>query len=232
LLHELVAAGPHKAVVFSQWELMLRQTAARLDRLGLGYVLLSGSVPAPERPALLERFRDDPHCRVFLSTDAGGTGLNLQAADTVVNLEVPWNPAVREQRVARVHRLGQSRPVQVINFVTRGSIEERVLHALEQKQALFQGLFTGDSDEVDFAALGQPGLLTTVRAWMADDLPAAPTEAGADPRQALLAAGVSFLEALAAVVGTAPGGADPELCQRAQAALEKILRQAPPPQNP
>ena len=68
----------------------------------------------------LERFKSDPACRVFLSTDAGGTGLNLQTADTVVNLELPWNPAVLEQRIARVHRMGQSRPVRVVNFVTRG----------------------------------------------------------------------------------------------------------------
>jgi SNF2 family DNA or RNA helicase len=76
---------------------------------------------------------------VFLSTDAGGTGLNLQTADTVVNLELPWNPAVLEQRIARVHRMGQSRPVRVINFVTRGTIEEKVLRTVEAKQGLFAG---------------------------------------------------------------------------------------------
>ena len=75
----------------------------------------------------MERFQTDPACKVFLSTDAGGTGLNLQTADTVVNLELPWNPAVLEQRIARVHRMGQSRPVRVVNFVTRGTIEEKVL---------------------------------------------------------------------------------------------------------
>ena len=101
-------------VVFSQWEMMLRKAAEVLDRLGIGYALLHGGVPGKERRGLLERFRDDPECRVFLSTDAGGTGLNLQAADTVINLEVPWNPAVLEQRIARVHRMGQHRPVQVI----------------------------------------------------------------------------------------------------------------------
>ena len=82
---------------------------------------------------MLERFRDDADCRVFLSTDAGGTGLNLQAADTVINLEVPWNPAVLEQRIARVHRMGQHRPVQVFNLVMRDSIEERVLRTLDVK---------------------------------------------------------------------------------------------------
>jgi superfamily II DNA/RNA helicase len=100
---------------------------------------------------------------VFLSTDAGGTGLNLQTADTVVNLELPWNPAVLEQRIARVHRMGQSRPVRVINFVTRGTIEEKVLRTLEAKQALFAGLFAGDADEIPFEAINTGGFLDTMR---------------------------------------------------------------------
>src|SRR5262249_7630502 len=127
VLRELVVEGPHKVVVFSQWEMMLRKAAEVLDRLKVGHVTLHGGVPGKQRRGLMDRFREDPQCRVFLSTDAGGTGLNLQAADTVVNLEVPWNPAVLNQRVARVHRMGQHRPVQVINLVTRGTIEERVL---------------------------------------------------------------------------------------------------------
>jgi superfamily II DNA/RNA helicase len=70
---------------------------------------------------------------VFLSTDAGGTGLNLQVADTVVNLELPWNPAVLEQRIARVHRMGQSRPVRVINFVTRQNGPQMTLTSTQIK---------------------------------------------------------------------------------------------------
>ena len=100
---------------------------------------------------------------MFLSTDAGGTGLNLQTADTVVNLELPWNPAVLEQRIARVHRMGQNRPVRVINFVTRGTIEEKVLRTVEAKQALFTGLFTGDADEIPFEAINTGGFLDTMR---------------------------------------------------------------------
>src|SRR5256714_6722693 len=100
----------------------------------------------------MEQFRDDPACRVFLSTDTGGTGLNLQTADTVINLEVPWNPAVLEQRIARVHRMGQHRPVQVFNLVTRDSIEERVLKTVAMKRTLFEGVFAGTADEVGFDA--------------------------------------------------------------------------------
>src|ERR1700676_4009895 len=130
-------------VVFSQWEQMLRKAAEVVAARGVAFTLLHGNVPGKEGRGLLEKFRDDPECRVFLSTDAGGTGLNLQAADTVINLEVPWNPAVLDQRIARVHRMGQHRPVQVFNLVTRDSIEERVLKTLELKKSLFDGVFEG-----------------------------------------------------------------------------------------
>src|SRR2546422_5120260 len=111
----------------------------------------------------MERSRDEPACRVFLSTDTGGTGLNLQSADTVINLEVPWNPAVLEQRIARVHRMGQHRPVQAFNLVVRDSIEERVLRTLEQKRSLFTAVFARTSEEVIFDAMGQQTFLETVR---------------------------------------------------------------------
>jgi SNF2 family DNA or RNA helicase len=212
LLRELLGSGPHKVVVFSQWEQMLRKAAEVVARQGVGHTLLCGKVPGKERRALLESFRDDPECRVFLSTDAGGTGLNLQAADTVINLEVPWNPAVLEQRIARVHRMGQHRPVQVYNLVTRDSIEERVLRALATKRSLFAGVFAGGDDEVLFADLGNQGFLEAVRGLLSDEPPAAAAEptppaapAAADARQALVQAGVQFLEALAAVLAPAGG---------------------------
>ena len=153
-----------------------------LDRLGVGYVVLHGGLPGKDRKAVLEKFHTDPDCRVFLSTDAGGIGLNLQVADTVVNLELPWNPAVLEQRIARVHRMGQSRPVRVVNLVTRGTIEERVLRTLEAKQNLFAGVFDGDEDEVAFAAVNQPKFLDAVRELVAEPRPE-PTAAvfSADP---------------------------------------------------
>jgi superfamily II DNA/RNA helicase len=142
---------------------MAMEAAKVLDALGVCYVLLHGGLPGKERKAVLERFQNDPACKVFLSTDAGGTGLNLQAADTVVNLELPWNPAVLEQRIARVHRMGQSRPVRVINLVTRGTIEEKVLRTLEAKQNLFAGIFEGDADEIPFEAVRASGFLDTMR---------------------------------------------------------------------
>jgi SNF2 family DNA or RNA helicase len=226
--------GDHKAVVFSQWEQMLVKASEVLDRLGLGYAMLHGGLPGRDRREVLELFRTDPACRVFLSTDAGGVGLNLQAADTVINLELPWNPAVLEQRIARVHRMGQERPVRVIHLVTRGSIEERVQRTLEQKRSLFAGVFEGDGDEVCFAALGRPAFLDGVRDLIGESPARGPEPAGEKggetvslrpprPGAGLWAAGVPMLEALADLAAGA--ALPPELAARARAAVEQ-LRQA------
>ena len=163
-----ITTEDHKAVVFSQWETMVLEAAKVLDSLGIGYALLHGGLGGKDRKDALERFKSDPACRVFLSTDAGGTGLNLQTADTVVNLELPWNPAVLEQRIARVHRMGQSRPVRVVNLVTRGTIEERVLRVLEVKQGLFAGVFAGEADEIAFEAVKTSSFLESMRGLVAE----------------------------------------------------------------
>jgi len=203
LVPELLEGGGHKLVVFSQWEVMIQETATVLTALELDHEILHGSLGGKARKVALERFKTDPDCRVFLSTDAGGVGLNLQAADTVINLELPWNPAVLEQRIARVHRLGQMRPVRVLNFVARGTIEERVQRTLQKKQSLFTGLFEGEEEEIAFAAIGPK----TIANLLKDE----PEEATADMGP-LLAASVAMLEALAGFVGqsTLP----PELTER------------------
>ena len=85
---------------------------------------------------------------MFLSTDAGSTGLNLQVASTVINIDLPWNPAVLEQRIARIYRLGQQRNVQVINMVSIGTIEEQMLDKLRFKSAMFEGVLDGGEDTI------------------------------------------------------------------------------------
>ncbi len=153
VLDELLADPSAKAVVFSQWlgthELIQRRLGTGQGQRDWGHVLFSGSVPGDQRGALVERFHTDPQCRLFLSTDAGGVGLNLQhAAAVVVNMDMPWNPAVLEQRIGRVHRMGQSRGVQVINFVGQASIEEGILSVLAFKKSLFAGALDGGASEV------------------------------------------------------------------------------------
>jgi superfamily II DNA or RNA helicase len=137
-----------KAVVFSQWTRTHEIVIRRLEDRGIGYVSFHGGVPSDQRPALVERFRDDPHCRVFLSTDAGATGLNLQHASTLVNMDLPWNPAILEQRIGRIHRMGQQRPVQIVNFVAKGTIEEGMLSVLAFKRSLSAGILDGGASEI------------------------------------------------------------------------------------
>lgn len=148
LFDELLADPGAKAVVFSQWTRTHDIVIRRLEARGTGYVSFHGAVPSEKRPALVERFSSDPTCRVFLSTDAGSTGLNLQHASTLVNMDLPWNPAILEQRIARVHRMGQARPVQVINFVAKGTIEEGMLSVLAFKRSLSSGILDGGSGEI------------------------------------------------------------------------------------
>lgn len=148
LLDDLFVGPKAKVVVFSQWTRTHDIVIRRLEARGLGYVSFHGGVPSEKRPALVERFRDDPACRVFLSTDAGSTGLNLQHASTLVNMDLPWNPAVLEQRIARVHRIGQAKPVRVINFVAKGTIEEGMLSVLAFKRSLSAGILDGGSGEI------------------------------------------------------------------------------------
>ena len=148
LFDDLYAQPEAKAVVFSQWTRTHDIVIRRLEARGIGYVSFHGGVPSEKRPALVERFRDDPDCRVFLSTDAGASGLNLQHASILVNMDLPWNPALLEQRIARIHRMGQKRPVQIVNFVAKGTIEEGMLSVLAFKRSLSAGILDGGTGEI------------------------------------------------------------------------------------
>jgi SNF2 family DNA or RNA helicase len=148
ILKEIFESGDDKVVIFSQWERMTRLVSRELDQMEIGYEYLHGGVPSAKRKDLIDNFTNKVEKRVFLSTDAGGVGLNLQAASVVINLDIPWNPAVLEQRIARVHRLGQHKSVRVINLISKGTIELRILELLGFKQSLFDGVLDGGEDKV------------------------------------------------------------------------------------
>ncbi len=147
LLEDLCLQGGLKAVIFSQWERMTAMVEELVRGLGIGCVRLHGGVPSSRRGELMERFREDEATRVFISTDAGGTGLNLQSASVLINLDIPWNPAVLEQRIARIHRLGQTRTVQVILLVAENAYEERVLGLNQGKRELFANVVSPEAKE-------------------------------------------------------------------------------------
>jgi len=173
IIRELAIEEGRKVVVFSEYERMTHLAGRELEKMGVGFVSLHGGVPSRNRGALMEKFRRDAKCRVFLSTDAGGVGLNLQAASAVINFEPPWNPARLEQRIGRVHRMGQAHPVHVVHLLTKDSIEERVWETLKVKKSLFAGVFDSPAAEVSFAALGRKSTLQAVKEIFADQ-PARP----------------------------------------------------------
>jgi superfamily II DNA or RNA helicase len=147
LLGDIFEEPDAKVVIFSQWLGMHEVLLRRFQSRHWQHVLFHGGVPGTKRKGLVDRFVQDADCRTFLATDAGGVGLNLQHASVVINMDLPWNPAVLEQRIGRVHRLGQSRPVRVINFVSQGTIEEGMLSVIKFKKSLFAGaLDNGETD--------------------------------------------------------------------------------------
>ena len=195
-----------KAVVFSQWVRMHEILVRRFERRRWGHVRFHGGVDAPRRKTLIDRFREDPRCRAFLSTDAGGVGLNLQQAAVVVNVDMPWNPAVLEQRIGRVHRLGQTRPVQVLSFVAKGTIEEGMLSLLGFKRALFAGALDGGPSEVFLGGTRLKRFMDSVD-QVTTAIPAPTVEEPAAPEGQEVAAADSEVPAAAGTVP--PGGVDP-----------------------
>jgi superfamily II DNA or RNA helicase len=151
LVQEIVSQGTGKIIVFSEWTEMLHLCAARLRKLNIGHVMLHGGIKTDTRPALLDRFRDDDDLRVLLSTDAGGTGLNLQVANYVIHMELPWNPARIDQRTARAHRLGQTRGVSAFFLCSEEGIERGIEATLGTKRQIRAASvdLSSDVDEMD-----------------------------------------------------------------------------------
>ncbi len=153
LLESALSAPGVKVLIFSEWERMLLLVQELCRQRGLAFAWHTGSVPQQKRRQEILRFKNEPGCRVFLSTDAGGLGLNLQQASVVVNCDLPWSPARLEQRVARAWRKNQVRNVTVVNLVSEDSIEARMVETLARKRALADGVLDGEGD-LDALAIG------------------------------------------------------------------------------
>ena len=159
LLEKLaIKTTPTKIIIFSEWVTMLAIIGDMLKKEGVVFTKLTGKVPVKKRGELIKEFENNPECKVFLSSESGGTGLNLQVADTVINFELPWNPAKKNQRIGRINRIGQKKQkLHVFNLLSYNSIEMKIATGLLLKQNLFEGVLSAGSytDEVDFSEKGK-----------------------------------------------------------------------------
>lgn len=150
---------------------MLAIISRMLAKNGIGFTELTGNIPVKDRKKVIREFEENPECRIFLSSESGGTGLNLQVADTVINFELPWNPSKKNQRIGRIDRLGQkNNNLTVINLIMRNSIEMKVASGLGVKQDLFDSVLNSDrfTDEVDFSGKGRAQFLQMLEESMGE----------------------------------------------------------------
>jgi SNF2 family DNA or RNA helicase len=136
-LLEIFSKNPaEKKVVFTQYLKTLDCVASLLERHGIPFAVFSGDLPAREKDEAIRRFRED--LPILLSTESGGEGRNLQFCNTLINLDLPWNPMRIEQRIGRLHRIGQTRDVFIFNLSVRETIEDHILNILENKINMFE----------------------------------------------------------------------------------------------
>ena len=141
LLAESLDEG-HRMLVFSQFTSLLALLREELDAEGVAYCYLDGSLTPKARQAAVDKFQEDESVPVFLiSLKAGGTGLNLTGADTVVHYDPWWNPAVEAQATDRTHRIGQTKVVTSYRLICSGTVEEKVMALQEEKRALLADVF-------------------------------------------------------------------------------------------
>ena len=174
LAQDLVREG-HRALVFSQFTSHLALVREALDARGYQSLYLDGGTPAKERTRLVEEFETGDAPLFLISLKAGGTGLNLVAADYVIHLDPWWNPAAEDQASDRAHRIGQTKPVTVVRMVTRGTIEEAVVALHGKKRALADAIL---AESATIAKVSVEELLDLLRegATMLDDSDVLPDE--------------------------------------------------------
>ncbi len=154
LVKDLTEQG-HKLVVFSQFVPVVNLIQDELSGEGISTLVYHGQLSAEDRSLHLRNFVQQTEYRVLASTDAGQFGLNLQAADVVVNYDLPWNPARLQQRIARLHRIGQVNKVLAVNFVVKGTVEEHVRDVLERKRKVFRDVTVSDMAESEDLTLDE-----------------------------------------------------------------------------
>lgn len=141
---EVIRKGGHKALIFSSFVKYLQLFKEEFDQNNQAYSWLTGSLSGSQRQKAIQQFMEDPDIQFFLiSIKSGGTGLNLTAADYVFILDPWWNPSTEQQAIARAHRIGQDKKVMAVKFITKDSIEEKILKLQEKKMQLAEDIIGG-----------------------------------------------------------------------------------------
>jgi SNF2 family DNA or RNA helicase len=232
-LFDGIAAEPtSKVLLFSEWTTMLDLIEPMLLERKLPFVRLDGSVPQKKRQQLVSQFQADETIRFFLTTNAGSSGLNLQAANTVINVDLPWNPAILEQRIARAHRMGQTRPVCVFVLVTEQTLEESLLATLAAKRDLAMAALDAESDVSDVDVRSQAEdikakleiLLGTKPNAPVDETSHAAAKAAEGESERVAQAGSALVHAALDVLVQLGGGQDHD--REAQQTIAKGLRES------
>ncbi|MDO5567385.1 MAG: C-terminal helicase domain-containing protein, partial [Planctomycetia bacterium] len=145
----------HKALIFSQFTDHLKLIAERMDKQGVSYQYLDGSMTQKKRQEAVDAFQAGSGDVFLISLKAGGFGLNLTAADYVIHMDPWWNPAVENQASDRVHRIGQKRPVTIYRMITKGTIEEKIVDLHQRKEQLARDILeeTGSPTKVSLDEL-------------------------------------------------------------------------------
>lgn len=171
LLEQLnIRESDRKIIIFSEWVKVHKLIGKMLRDNNIGFVELNGKIPVKSRSELIHKFETNEQCKIFLSTEAGGSGLNLQVADTLINFELPWNPAKKNQRIGRIDRLGQkSSQLTIFNFITYNSIEQHIAAGLLVKQSLFNSVLGANARNnfVDFSSKGRSQFIEQLEEFIA-----------------------------------------------------------------
>ncbi|HFH9947058.1 TPA: SNF2-related protein [Streptococcus suis] len=141
--------GEHRVLIFSQFRNMLEQIEGQLNELGLTSYTLTGSTPANQRQEMTQAFNAGSRDAFLISLKAGGVGLNLTGADTVILVDLWWNPAVEAQAISRAHRMGQTEKVECYRLITRGTIEEKIQVLQENKKNLVKTVLDGNESRAN-----------------------------------------------------------------------------------
>jgi SNF2 family DNA or RNA helicase len=215
---------PRKVIIFSEWIKMHRLIGEMLRKKGVGFTELNGKVPVKQRGDLIKGFEQNPECKVFLSTEAGGAGLNLQAADILINFELPWNPAKKNQRIGRIDRLGQkSNKLLIYNLISRNSIEQHIAAGLLVKQSLFESVLSEGSavNYVDFSTKGRSQFIQQLEALINNQ------QTGESPGTAEIPVEASGETRGAAALAASPAGpgfaAETPLAEKQAEQFEQVL---------